>query len=44
MYMYVENRVATRERLLLLYFITTVIIYIAIIIIAPVSILFMLSR
>lgn len=27
MYMYVENRVATRERLLLYYFITTVIIY-----------------
>jgi len=27
MYLYVENRVATRERLLLYYFITIVIIY-----------------
>lgn len=27
MYMYVENRIATRERLLLYYFITIVIIY-----------------
>jgi len=38
MYMYVENRVATRERLLLYYFITIVIIYCYNYIIAPVSI------